>query len=275
MLADLFTTIVYQPFFNILVFFYWALAQLSPGYADMGVAVILLTILIRILLLPMSLAGERSEEERRQIAAKAKELEAELSHDPVQLRAEMKKLFRERPQVVIAEISSLAIQIMISLMLWRIFSTGLEGKDLHLIYPFVPTIDEPFNLMFMNKFNLGHSMISGGLAHLKFDGSVFWLNLLQSIFIFILETLSIYTSPYPSSRSEVVRLQLVLPVVSFFVFMFLPAGKKLFVITTLAFSILLTLTKFIRRRFQDYSDRQAALAAAKEEGAEPIVVDVK
>jgi len=51
------------------------------------------------------------------------------------------------------------------------------------------------------------------------------------------------------SRRDVIRLQLTLPIVSFLVFMFLPAGKKLFIITTLIFSILFKMYRIISSWF--------------------------
>lgn len=263
MLAHLFTLVIYQPFFNVLVFLYWVLDVLTGGGADMGVAVILLTVVIRVLLLPISMMQDRSELERRQMAQQLHDLQVELEHDPIRLRAETKKLFRDKPQVVAGELFSLAVQVMISLMLWRMFSTGLEGKDIHLLYPFMPQITLPFNLVFAGQFDLAHPNII--------------LNLIQSLMIFLLETLSIYTSPYPPSKGEVVRLQLILPVTAFFIFMFLPAGKKLFIITTLIFSSVITLIKYIRRRFEWYKARAEAAeqAAAKSAEEQPIVVQTK
>lgn len=263
MLTDLFTTVIYQPFFNVLVLFYWILDQVTGGNADMGVAVILLTILIRILLLPMSLAGDKSEKERREIAKKVKELEAQYSNDPVAFKKAKRKVLHESKAVLVAEFISLGIQIAISLMLWRIFATGLGGEDIHLLYPFIPQVELPFNLVFLGRFDLTHTSLT--------------LNFIQSLMIFILETLVIYTSPYPPEKGEVVRLQLILPVVSFFAFMFFPAGKKLFIITTLIFSILLTLYKFIKHKFEAYKLKveEKEQQAADPNSSEKLVVDVR
>jgi membrane protein insertase Oxa1/YidC/SpoIIIJ len=239
-LAHLFIQFIYQPFFNILVFFYWLMSQMPGVKPDMGIAVIFLTILIRILMLPLSLAGDRSAKERREISEQIKKIDEENVAEPIVQREQRKRRLIQSRGVLIAEIFNLFIQVAIALMLWRIFAKGLEGEDFHLIYSFMPKVPTPFNLMFLGKFDLSHTH--------------FVLNFLQSVSIFILETLSILTSPYPHTRGEVVRLQLVLPLMSFVVFMFLPAGKKLFVITTLWFSILVTIYKFIRRKWQDYVD---------------------
>lgn len=224
----------------------------------MGVAVILLTVVIRIILLPLSLAEEQSAEDRRELAHKLHELETVYSADPIRLRAERRQLFHRKPSIVIGELVSFFVQLTVSLMLWKMFDTGLKGEDVHLIYSFMPQVETPFNLVFMKHFDLTHPD--------------FALNLMQSLMIFLVETVGILTSPYPPMKGEVVRLQLVLPIVSFLVFMFLPAGKKLFIITTLSISLLVLIYKFIRHRWQDFTAKKAVPIAPVEES--PLVTTV-
>lgn len=259
-MGHLFQLFIYQPFFNLLVGIYWLLGLAPiPNYQpSMGEAVIIFTLIIRVLLLPVSLAGRRSEKERRDIADKVKEIEHANIHDPVKVKAEVKKVFRTNRRIVIAEMISLFIQVLVALILWRIFATGLVGEDIHLLYPWMPQVAFPYNLSF-----LGHD-----LTHPDWQ-----LNLLQSVLIFILETLNIYTSPYPVSRGEVVRLQLVLPVVSYIIFSQLPAGKKLFVIVTLSFSIVFSLISAIVKKAHEIQERLAAKDKAQDE--EKVVVSVQ
>ena len=56
MLGQLYHTILYQPIFNLLVWFH----NVIPGH-DVGVAIILITILIKIILYPSSLKGIKSQ----------------------------------------------------------------------------------------------------------------------------------------------------------------------------------------------------------------------
>jgi hypothetical protein len=51
------------------------------------------------------------------------------------------------------------------------------------------------------------------------------------------------TSPYPTTRKDALRYQIILPLVSYAIFSVLPAGKKLFVITTLSFSLAVQLLR--------------------------------
>jgi len=263
-LVGIFITFIYQPFFNILVGFYWMLGKVTGEIPDMGIAVIFLTLLIRLLLLPMSLSGQRSEKDRREIAEKIEELDEIYASEPIKLEKGKKKILSKSRGVLITELINLVIQVIVALMLYKIFTTGLEGADLHLIYKFMPEIDLPFNLIFLGKYDLSHTNVT--------------LNLVPSFLIFVLETISGYTSPYFISKNEVVRMQLVLPVVSFLVFMAMPAGKKLFVITSLVVSIILTSYRGIKYKFSIYKDKKIKELEAKEKGEIPeekIVVETK
>jgi hypothetical protein len=120
-------------------------------------------------------------------------------------------------------------------MLYRIFTKGLEGADIHLLYDFMPDVPRPYNLTFLGSIDLSHPSLL--------------LNLIQSIVIFAVELLGTLTSPFPTSRKDMIRLQVILPVASFLIFLSLPAGKKLFVITTLVFSFFFILLRFIAGLF--------------------------
>lgn len=212
---------IYQPFFNILVGLYLLLGGISPGLADMGIAVIIFSLVVRLLTFPLTIAGERSEEEKRKIVEQAELLKSTYSHEPIRLKAEMKALLRVNRKPVFATTVNLIIQLAIILMLYRIFTTGLEGKDFHLLYSFIPD-PGAINLMFLGKYDLSHTNP--------------FLNLIQSLMIFIVEVIGALRSPVPLSRKDKTLLQLVLPLGSYFIFMFMPAGKKVFIITSLAFS---------------------------------------
>src|SRR4029079_13684803 len=135
---DFFTTYIYQPFFNILVGLYWLVGQVMPE-PDMGIAVILFAVAVRIILLPIDLLGQQSEEEKFQIAQKIKQLKHDFSSDPIRLRAETRAVMRQSPGAIVSEVFSVLIQLIIILILYRIFNSGLEGEDLHLLYPFMPS----------------------------------------------------------------------------------------------------------------------------------------
>lgn len=217
-----FETIFYQPVLNVLVASYALLERADPAMADMGIAVVILTILLRILMLPLSFAGRRSRTERYDISKKIIEIQ-ESSHLPAdQVKKKVRKIFRANRRVVVSEGVNFVIQAIIFFVLYRIFSKGLTGVDWHLLYDFTPRPLGEINLMFLGRFDMSHPSLV--------------LNLVQSLAILLVEIVSILDSPFPVTRREFVRYVITLPVVSFVLFMFLPSGKKVFVITTLLFS---------------------------------------
>ncbi|MCL5676222.1 MAG: YidC/Oxa1 family membrane protein insertase [Patescibacteria group bacterium] len=226
-IENIFITFIYQPFFNLLVAIYYGLARFNP-HVDMGIAVIIFTIIFRIIILPLSLASGRTENEKVEMMKKLAEIKDKYAHDPVAQKAESRKIFQGNKRVVIAETIDIGIQAIIALMLLRIFSTGLEGADFHLLYHGIPKPSEPFNMMFLNSIDLSRPSVP--------------LNILNSIVIFIAEALSIVSTARPANRED--RLALfAFPVIVFIYLYFMPAGKKLFIITTLLFSIGLMLVQ--------------------------------
>jgi membrane protein insertase Oxa1/YidC/SpoIIIJ len=253
---------VYQPLFNILVGLYSILAKISPDLADMGIAVIIFSIVVRILQFPLTLMSERSEEEKRKISEKVAEIKRIYSHEPIKQRAEIKAVMRSSMRQVFATTAELVIGLAIIIMLYRIFTTGLEGADFYLLYDFIPHPDH-INLMFLGKYDLSRTNPT--------------LNIIQSVMIFVVEVLSAMRSPFPVPKKDKIILQIVLPLGSFVIFMFLPAGKKLFLITSLAFSAVYSSIKLLQEwsrklmeRFTPKPPTEPELAPAPPVPAPPI-----
>ena len=229
-LISIFVVLIYQPLLNLLVIIYDGLLYAFPQYADMGIAVVIFTIIFRILWLPISLSADRSEKEKREIADKVEEIKNKYSTDPIERKKQIRTLFRSNPGPVAASAIDLFFQVLIAIMLYRMFSTGLEGSDFNLLYKFIPQPEEPFNLMFLGQFDLTKPNL--------------FLNLLQSILILAVEIIMTISSPFPVTKRDLSTI-ILLPIISFFIFMMMPAGKKLFIIATIGFTIVFMLVKQI------------------------------
>ena len=236
-MSALFIAIFYQPLLNALVLFYWLIGKTPLGY-DMGMAVILLTILVRIILLPLTISAAKGEKDRHEIQQEVARLKVQYASDPVRQKQMIKHALQARPSVILSEGISFVVQVIVALVLWRIFSRGLLGEDLHFLYGWIPEVPQPYNLTFIGKFDLTHPD--------------FFLNITQSILIFLVETFAVSMSAYPVSQAEAFRVRIVLPVVSFIIFAFLPAGKKLFVVGTLFITLLIQIIKLIIRMYQRF-----------------------
>jgi membrane protein insertase Oxa1/YidC/SpoIIIJ len=244
MLEQWFVLLIYQPFLNLLVFFYWILEQLTDGSASMGVAVILMTIALRFLLLPQSMHGIRTEHKRVGLLQDVRDIEVNYAHDPVEMQKQKKAVMRSNPGMVVGEVLNIVIQVLIALMLWRMFKTGLGGEDLHLLYSFMPPVETPYNLTFMG---------------IPLDQPNQLMNLILMVLVFVMEFLSLMAAlPGSMSRRSAIMTSIILPLISFAFFAFMPAGKNLFVITTVIFSIILTTIRLITVRFELYRQKQEA-----------------
>src|SRR3989344_9421816 len=99
----LFTLLIYQPFLNLLVAIYLGLNSVTGGKADMGIAVIIFTVALRIILLPLSFASDRTEAERREIEEKIKEIKKVFGTDPIRKKQEIRNLFWGNRRVLFSE----------------------------------------------------------------------------------------------------------------------------------------------------------------------------
>lgn len=223
----LFIETLYRPFFNLLVLIYEGLEKVVTN-PDMGIAVIVFTIALRIILLPISLASGESEEEKREIGLKFEQIRRQYADNPIKFKEIRDELIRTHHRTVRSEVFNIGLQIAIALMLWRIFARGLAGEDLPLLYDFVPWPNLPFNLTFLAKIDLTKPSLV--------------MNLTSSLLLFVAETLSLETSPYPATRNDRL-MQFVVPIGVFVYLYNMPAGKKLFVIATLSLTILLIIFK--------------------------------
>lgn len=194
---------------------------------DMGMAVIALSLVVRLMTLPLSLRSRSTEEDKDRIGRFYNDLKRRYKDsDPLKYKEEKAELVRSEQRMIRSEMVNLGIQIFIAIMLWRVFSTGLRGEDLHLLYSWVPLPHLPFNLTFLGSIDLSHPN--------------FQLNILIAVLMFLLETLRLMFTPFEPTTNDRF-MQIIVPVGVFIYLYSMPSGKKLFVITSLVFSIALTL----------------------------------
>jgi YidC/Oxa1 family membrane protein insertase len=106
----------YNPIYNALV----ALVAFVPG-GDVGIAVILLTIVIRLILLPFSLSAARTQRAMKILEPKIKELKEKHKGDKEKEALETLTLYREAQVNPFASILTVFIQIPVLLALYWVF----------------------------------------------------------------------------------------------------------------------------------------------------------
>lgn len=145
MLASLhafFDATIYHPIYNALVF----LVNIVPG-ADVGIAIILLTVLIKLILFPLSMVAVRTQIIMREIDPKIKALRKEFKDKPEELARKTLALFKEYKINPFASIFLIFLQLPVIIGLYFVFFNEGDGSgfDPSILYPFVA---EPMNASF-------------------------------------------------------------------------------------------------------------------------------
>jgi len=115
-ISTFFHTVFYDPIYNALV----ALVALVPG-SDVGVAVIIITIIIRIVLLPSSLSAARTQRAMKILEPRIKEVKERHKGDKEKEALETLALYKEAQVNPFASILTVFIQIPVLLALYWVF----------------------------------------------------------------------------------------------------------------------------------------------------------
>lgn len=128
----LFQVIIYEPLFNTLVFLY----NIVPG-SDIGIAIIGLTVLIKLILFPFSLQSIKSQKALQDIQPKVDELKEKYKGQKEQMAQEMMKLYKENKVNPFSSCLPLLIQFPFLIGVYKVFMSGLNSGSLEILYPFV------------------------------------------------------------------------------------------------------------------------------------------
>lgn len=160
MISNLFNAVFYNPIYNALV----ALVDIIPG-GDVGVAVILVTIIIRLVLLPFSLSAARTQRSMKVLEPKIKELKEKHKGDKEKEALETLALYREEKVNPFASILIVFIQIPVLLALyWVFYYEPLSTINAARLYALTP-VPELISLEFLGIISVaGKSILLAILA---------------------------------------------------------------------------------------------------------------
>ena len=130
----MFQTLFYQPVLNLLVFLY----NIVPGN-DLGVAILLLTIIIKLLLLPLSKASIKSQKALQELQPKIEEIKKKYKNEREKMSRAMMALYKENKVNPFSSCLPLFIQLPFLFAVFRVFRDGFGENSLDLIYSFIAT----------------------------------------------------------------------------------------------------------------------------------------
>lgn len=207
---------LYQPLFNILIWIY-------SNWADhnLGWAVVYLTIMLRMVLLPFTLITERNKTKNEALEKEVLRLNKELHYDQILKKEEVRKLLRQKRVSPWSKIITLGIQVLVLILLYQVFLRGITGeKIMKILYAWIE-FPGKINTVFYG-FELGELY------------TMFWPGIVALFLLF-----EIYLD-YRKKKLNLTKADLayflLFPAFTFFVLWFLPMVKSLFILTSIIFS---------------------------------------
>ncbi len=141
-LTTIFNTVLYQPLLNALILLYTFL----PGH-DFGIAVIILTLLIKLIFYPLGNQAIRSQKVLSDLQPKIQEIQKKYKDDKEKKARATMELYQKEKINPFSGCLPLLIQLPILLALYRVFWKGLQPSEMSYLYGFVPNpglIDSSF-----------------------------------------------------------------------------------------------------------------------------------
>lgn len=250
-------TPIFQALFMGLAFFY-------NLFNDIGIAIIALTIVIRLLLVPMFRRQIVSQRRMQMIQPEMRAIQAKYKGNRAKISEEQMKLYRERGVNPASGCLPAVLQMFLLLPMYQVFSQGLSAPNISSMLsvlgqpvmtvqcydptnPLAPCIDPavPWLAWLPQITSSGLEFYPGGLPanlpeiFIMVLPGLFGLSILAlvSALLQLVQTRMMTTpSDDPQTRSTQ-RVFLILPLISLVYGWFLPAGLFIYWITTTIFSI--------------------------------------
>ncbi|MFH1412924.1 MAG: YidC/Oxa1 family membrane protein insertase [bacterium] len=156
----MFHTIFYEPVLNLLVFLY----NNVPGH-DIGIAIVLLTIVIKLILWPLSGKALKSQKAMQTLQPKMEEIKAKFKDNKEAMSKAMMELYKVEKINPFSSCLPLLIQLPFFWAVFQVFRNELVNEHLESIYSFVsnPGTLNPvaFGLINLSEPNIALALLAG------------------------------------------------------------------------------------------------------------------
>ncbi len=222
MILDFFSTLLYEPLFNLLVWIYNNYTE-----QNFGIAVIIMTVGFRLVMLPLSIIAERNKLRYAALGQEIKGIRRDYRKDPVAMNQRIRRLFEEHGINPWAKTTILLLQAVLFLVLYWVFLRGVNSQRIsEILYPF---IDHP------------------GIISTEFYGfniakpSAFWAGIVGVTMFLVI---SVEQWGHRVSKSDF-YFRILFPLAFFIVLLLLPMVKALFFLSSITFSFVIVLFRRI------------------------------
>ncbi|OGL65588.1 hypothetical protein A3B21_03440 [Candidatus Uhrbacteria bacterium RIFCSPLOWO2_01_FULL_47_24] len=228
MLSILWHDYLFAPLLNLLIYLYNGVA-----FENLGLAVVYMTVMLRVVLIPFSIISERSAFKYEKIQEDLVIIRKEFKDDPVARKEEIRAILRANRISPWASFLLLGFQLLTLILLYQVFVGGMGGK-LNALYPSVSRPDI-INTQFL------------------------WLDIaVRNYYAAGIVGLLLYWQIWRSQRKRKGNLiandlvfRFAFPLFTFLILASLPSVKTVFILTAMLFSYVVHLFRpFFTRKLQ-------------------------
>lgn len=163
-MGDLLHAVLYQPLYNLLIWLY----DVIPG-SDMGLAIIALTVAVKLALWPLTHASFRSQKALQALQPKLDELKGRHGADKEALAKATMELYASEKVNPLSSCLPVLLQLPVLFALYAVLQNGLKAEGLSSLYPFVAnpgTIDATlFGLLDLTAKNVPLALVTGAATY--------------------------------------------------------------------------------------------------------------
>ncbi|MDR0464473.1 MAG: membrane protein insertase YidC [Treponema sp.] len=215
---------IFSPLERVLKWLLLGIHRIIPNY---GIAIILLTLLIKLLFFPLTKKGSEATLRMQALAPKIKELQEKYKSDPQKLRTEMGKFYQQEGYNPLSGCLPMLLQLPIFISMFSLFNNHFDLRGAMFIPGWIPDLSLPEYIVQFGDFRLP---ILG------------WTALRLLPFIYVGSQLlygKVTQMPGQQSNTQMKLMLFVMPIVFFFILYDVPSGLLIYWI----FSNLLTLVQ--------------------------------
>jgi len=245
-MTELFISLIVRPFYNALIFLVDFITS------DLGLAVIILTVIFRFIIFPLSKSQIKTQIKMRDIQEPLKEIKKEYKNNPQEMGKKMMELYKDNEIKPFAGFLLLFIQLPLLFGFYYMFlRAGLPEINIDLIYSFIPYPD----IIDTNFFGINLTSKSVLLAMLASTTQYFQLK-------FLLPNNDPNKNPDKGSIEDVMQgvqkqMVYVMPVIMLFISYSFGAIIALYFVTSNIFSIAQEF--YIKKTIRDKEEDEVVL----------------
>lgn len=212
-LISIFNTFFYQPLLNGLIFLY----NILP-INDFGIAIILFTIIIRLILYPLNQKAIASQAVLAKLQPQIKDIQEKYKQDKVKQSQALMDLYKANKINPASGCLPLLIQLPFLFALYQVFLAGLDPNKLNNLYSFIQK-PEQINMMFLGLINLAQAN--------------YWLAILAGALTFWQSKMMTFSQAKPTKDGDFAstlnkQMLYFMPLFTIFIAWKLPAGLTLY-----------------------------------------------